>query len=236
MYKTVDLFGNEQTILEQSKTRIHKKDFTDYDGFVDKFKTLKTTDDCYTPENVFRVILDYVDSKYSLDGKRIIRPFYPDGDYKSIDYTPECVVIDNPPFSIISEIAKFYVSRKIPFFLFAPHMTLFTSDMDCTYLVVGANIIYANGANVKTSFLSNMLGDAKITGDADLYKILKSVIGKDKVNLPKYEYPPNVLTVSMVSNIVEKGVSINIGKSHAKHCRQLADQKNMVKLYLVVVF
>ena len=29
-----------------------------YQAFVDKFKPKKTTDDCYTPENIYKVVLD----------------------------------------------------------------------------------------------------------------------------------------------------------------------------------
>ena len=43
--------------------------------------------------------------------------------------------------------------------------------------------------------------------------------------MAKYEYPKNVLTVSMVFWIVEKGISIRIDKKHVSHCRQLASQK-----------
>lgn len=35
------------------------------------------------------------------------------------------MVIDNPPFSIISKIVRFYHKNEIPFFLFAPALTLF---------------------------------------------------------------------------------------------------------------
>lgn len=52
----------------------------DYDGFVEKFKPKKTTDDV-----------------------PIVRPFYPGGDYENYDYPEGCVVVDNPPFSIFAK-------------------------------------------------------------------------------------------------------------------------------------
>lgn len=34
--------------------------FNDYEGFVDKFKVKKTTDDCYTPDDVYDKALEFV--------------------------------------------------------------------------------------------------------------------------------------------------------------------------------
>ena len=117
-YKVLDLFGNEQTVIitnKKSKPNL----LSDYDAFLDKFEDKKTTDDCYTPKEVMEIIINYVNEKYSLTGKRIIRPFYPGGDFESIEYTEDMVVIDNPPFSIIAKICKYYLERNIKFFLFA---------------------------------------------------------------------------------------------------------------------
>ena len=228
IYKIVDLFGNE-TPISYEKKKEKPNLFTDYDAFVDKFEPKKTTDDCYTPPELYKMILDYVAENYDLTDKQIVRPFFPDSDFESIEYTPDMVVIDNPPFSIITKICKFYISKNIPFFLFAPHLTLFSPDIDCTYIVVGGDVVYENGANVKTSFLSNMFGDAKIIGNPDLYQQIKELKEKNKVRLPKYEYPENVLTVSMVSWIVERGISIKINKGHTAYCRQLKSQKTLGK-------
>ncbi len=203
--------------------------FGDYDAFVEKFEAKKTTDDCYTPEDVYKTVLGYVNEQCDLKGKQIIRPFYPGGDYEHIAYPDNGVVVDNPPFSIISQIAQFYIKKGIPFFLFAPHLTLFGSDIDCTHIVAGGDIIYENGASVKTSFLSNMFGDTKVIGDAELVRRLKQLNEAKKVNLPKYVYPTHVLTVSHVQWMLERGVSIQIGKEHTRHCRALQSQKAMKK-------
>ena len=73
-----------------------------YEEFVNKFKPKKTTDDCYTPDVIYDAVRDWAVREYSLSGARIIRPFWPGGDYQSEDYSGDCVVIDNPPFSILS--------------------------------------------------------------------------------------------------------------------------------------
>ncbi len=220
----MDLFGNEKLVVETG-LRKPKNLFTDYDSFTKKFEPKKTTDDCYTPPEIYQLVLDYVASKMDLQDTTIVRPFYPGLDYQSIGYPPNCIVIDNPPFSIITQIAKFYIQHKIRFFLFAPHLTLFSSDIDCTHLVVGANIKYENGAQVKTSFLSNVFGNLKVIGDSELYQKFEDIRKAGLVKLPKYVYPNSVLTVSAVQWLVEKGISIQIEKQHAKHWRGLDSQK-----------
>jgi len=92
-----------------------------YEEFVEKFKPKKTTDDCYTPPEIYEVIKDWVCKRYNIDPGNVIRPFWPGGDYEKDEYLPGCVVVDNPPFSILKNICEFYLERGIPFFLFAPH-------------------------------------------------------------------------------------------------------------------
>jgi hypothetical protein len=224
IYKTVDLFGNEQTHFAEP---VKKKPnlFTDYEGFVQKFEAKKTTDDCYTPPEVFKIVLDYVAANYDLTGKNIIRPFFPGGDYQAIEYGPEDVVIDNPPFSIITQICRYYIARGVPFFLFAPHLTLFVADIDCTHIVAGCDVVYENGANVKTSFLSNMMGELKVIGEPLLFKAVREYKDANREIKPVYEYPANILTVSHVQWCVERGIGFQMQKQSAKHYRQMDAQK-----------
>ena len=39
----------------------------EYKTFVDKFKPKKTTDDCYTPENIYSVVLEWVVKEYGIN-------------------------------------------------------------------------------------------------------------------------------------------------------------------------
>ncbi len=201
----------------------------EYKEFVEKFKRKKTTDDCYTPPAVYDVVLNYVREKCDIEGLRVLRPFHPEGDYQRENYDDNCVVIDNPPFSIMSEIIRFYLDRGIKFFLFAPHLTLFSSNQDYTSIVTDSSIVYENGANVKTGFVSNMFGDIKILGDAELSKRLKDVQNEGKVCLPRYVYPDNIVTVTKIANIVSKGESVAIKKQDLAFCRGLESQKKMKK-------
>ncbi len=218
VYKVLDLFGNEQTVIITNKKE-NPNLFSDYDAFLDKFEVKKTTDDCYTPKEVMDIVINYVNEKYPLAGKKIIRPFFPGGDFESVDYTEDMVVIDNPPFSIITKICRYYIERGIKFFLFCPHLTAFSSDIDCTHIIASADITYENGATIKTAFVSNMFGNLKIIGDADLHLKFKELQQRNKANHPKYEYPDHIITVSKVSYCVEKGISLTFDKKDLKYYR-----------------
>lgn len=98
-----------------------------YEDFVAKFKDVKkTTDDCYTPEHIYRAVVDWAVNRYHIgEDTRIIRPFYPGGDYRNEDYSGDCVVIDNPPFSILKSICDWYQRNNIRFLMFCQGLTVF---------------------------------------------------------------------------------------------------------------
>lgn len=222
--KSINLFGQEEHVFT-NRRKSQKSIFDDYEGFVEKFNPKKTTDDCYTPPAVYDYVLQYVADHCDIDGMTVVRPFYPGGDYESLVYPDNCVVIDNPPFSIVSQIVRFYLKRGIKFFLFAPHLTLFSADLDCTRIVCGAAIVYENGAKVNTSFLSNMFGEAGVIGDPVLYEGIDAICSAPKAELPKYKYPDCVLTVSDVAYIVKNKGEIKIDKREMVHHSALDIQK-----------
>lgn len=98
-----------------------------YEEFIEKFKPKKTTDDCYTPPAIYEAVKDWAVKEYGIDPAKIVRPFYPGGDYERFEYPKGCVVLDNPPFSILSKILRFYDERGIAYFLFAPTLTIFSA-------------------------------------------------------------------------------------------------------------
>ena len=85
-----------------------KKRQDDYEAFVAKFERKRTSDDCYTPPEVYDIVRGWLSEQVDLTGAQIVRPFWPDADYKQMEYPPECVVVDNPPFSIFAEIVRWY--------------------------------------------------------------------------------------------------------------------------------
>ena len=185
-------------------------DFNDYEKFITKFKAAKTTDDCYTPQPIYEAVVDYVFRKGNLpEDTEIVRPFRPNGDYTTEEYPEGCVVIDNPPFSILSKIVRFYVARGIKFFLFAPALTLFSSSSSyCTKIVCGVSVTYANKAKVSTSFLTNIFGDNAIICDNELYITIKEIderLQKESTKeLTKIIYPDNVVSAALLQKVAKR--------------------------------
>jgi hypothetical protein len=218
-YKVVDIFGNEELKIAHRKNG-RKNLFTDYDSFTEKFEVKKTTDDCYTPDKVYKVVLDYIlencEIPEGVENVQIVRPFYPGGDYQAIEYKKNSIVIDNPPFSLISQICRHYESAGVRYFLFAPHLTLFGIRAAKTKIVTAADIVYENGANVKTSFVSNMMGDYEIISSSELRSVLNK-LNKSENQLPKYDYPANVLTVTQIDKLTRHGIDLKIKKSECHH-------------------
>lgn len=179
----------------------------DYQLFVDKFKPKKTTDDCYTPPLVYEAVKDWAVKEYGWKGRTIVRPFYSGGDYENYEYPAGCVVIDNPPFSILSQIARFYELRKIDYFLFAPGLTLFSVRAAKCHIGVGISIIYDNGARVNTSFVSSQ--GPTIRSAPDLYQRLDAANkeNQNKKQLPTYDYPANVIRAADLNKLSKYGVN-----------------------------
>ena len=195
-------------------------------AFEEKFVPKKTTDDCYTPDNVYEAVKTWAVSRYGLQGCRIIRPFYPGGDYQAEEYPDGCAVIDNPPFSILSEIVRFYMGRGIRFFLFAPRLTLFSiASGICNYLPIECTVTYENGARVATSFVTN-LGEYKIEVSPELYQAVKAADDENQKTeeLPNYEYPVNVITAPTTC-LAKYGVALRIRPEDASFTRALDAQR-----------
>ena len=184
-------------------TSQNKEKFEDYEGFVEIFKPKLTTDDCYTPPIVYDAVADWAAQNYGLNKKCFCRPFYPGGDYKNFDYNDK-IVVDNPPFSILIQIVKFYVDNNIKFFLFAPTLSGLVRYSDyCTSLAVGAVITYENGAEITTSFVTNLEPEnIRMKTSPSLYKAVQEANAKNrqeqKKQFPKYAYPMNVISSAMI--------------------------------------
>lgn len=199
------LFDIDEHVAEATTSRGRKQVFEDYDGFVEKFKPKKTTDDCYTPPAVYDAILGWLRENVDIEGRYIVRPFYPGGDFERFEYPEGCVVVDNPPFSIITKICRWYMAHKIDFFLFAPHLTLFGIKEEIAHIVTFAPIIYENGANVKTDFVSNLFGDIRVMTAPKLRRRIVEACNQDRKQnrkqVPKYRHPYNVTSAALLGKI-----------------------------------
>ena len=185
----------------------------DYEEFVEKFKPKKTTDDCYTPKAVFDIVLDYVNGITPLDGRQIVRPFYPGADFTKCDYPEGCIVIDNPPFSIYSKIVRWFLEREIDFFLFAPGLTQRVACADVCYVATMAEVTYENGAVVRTSFTTNLIKDYRLMTAPKLADELRKASKKPTKGQPiVYEYPDNLITLSLMGKLNQRGIEFSVRK------------------------
>lgn len=198
-----------------------------YEEFVEKFKPKKTTDDCYTPANVYEAIRSWAVQEYGLKDRRIVRPFYPGGDFENFDYQEGDVVLDNPPFSLFSKIIDFYDERGIDYFLFAPHLTIFNRKRS-GYVITNCEITYENGATISTSFLTSLGSDLLRTAP----DLRRKIIEADKENqktflkkVPRMTYPDEVLTSTRVPYYAD----FRMDKKDAHFTRALDHQKEKKK-------
>ena len=205
----------------------------EYKAFVEKFMPKKTDDDCYTPDNVYAAILAWAAKRYGFDPACAVRPFWPGGDYERFDYPDGCVVVDNPPFSILMRICRFYRSYGIRFFLFAPALTLFNGKLDHNYVGVGANITYANGAVVSTSFVTNMGGDVLAESAPELRDAIEAADRENRRDksetVAKYAYPDAVLTATDLCYFSAHHTRFAVGRGDAVFIRALDAQRDAGK-------
>ena len=200
--------------------------FNDYAGFVEKFKPKKTTDDCYTPPAVYEAVKAWACQKYSIDPARTVRPFWPGGDYEHFDYPDGAVVLDNPPFSCLAKIVRFYQARQIHYFLFAPGLTaLGLTRHGAGIVYADSRITYHNGAVVNTAFATSY-GPNVVEIAPDLGKAVKDAQRRDRtIKQTVYQYPPNLLTTQGVLALARHGVPYALPRQEAVFVRTLDEMK-----------
>jgi len=204
--------------------------FLDYDGFLDKFKPRKTTDDCYTPANVYEAVKAWAVKEYGLEGREIVRPFWPGREYDCVDYPDGCVVIDNPPFSILSKIVRWYYAQKIDYFLFSPYLTnlgIGAGGAGVNHVIAPCSVLYENGATVDTAFVTN-LGDDFIRSAPDLMDAIEEANAANlkaaKCELPKYVYPDCVVTSAAVGYLCKHHTPWRVKRGSCCFIRKLDAQ------------
>ena len=207
----------------------------EYLEFIEKFKAKKTTDDCYTPAIVYDAVAKWVENEYKVSRKDFVRPFYPGGDYKAEKYPKGCIVVDNPPFSILAEIQRFYTENGIKFFIFAPSLTLFGSQQaGTTALPIDVTCTYDNGANVNASFITNLEDPAiRFRSVPELYAAVKAANDENlkqlKKQIPKYSYPPHIVTAAFMGGLSKYGISFSVRYDESEKISQLDSQKESGK-------
>ena len=199
---------DEQDVEFGNLDKIAGKKDEKYQEFVDKFKPKVTTDDCYTPEKVYEALKGWVFREYG--EREVVRPFYPGGDYTKAEYPEGCLVLDNPPFSIESKIIAWYLEKGIDFFLFAPTLTCFNNLKPGVNAVFGgASIVYQNGADVPTAFLTT-LGTHRIRVCSDLFEVMESAQPKETKELGAYQFPDEVVQGIQLDRLAKYGSSVEL--------------------------
>ena len=200
--------------------------FTDYEGFVEKFKPKKTTDDCYTPPAVYDAVLDYVNRNVTpLEGREVVRPFWPGGDYERHEYPQGCIVVDNPPFSITSQIVRFYIRHKIDFFLFCNGLTCISLAViqQVAFHIVNKGVTFENGAQVSVAFVTNVRPHGELivlAGELEAaLRVACKQPGKEK---KKLVYPPEVVSGALLKKFVSLGRNVAIADSQ---CAPIANHE-----------
>ena len=96
----------------------------------------------------------------------------------------------------------------------------------------GADVIYENNASVSTSFVTN-LEDDRFRSAPELYRRVKEamdeVLKETRRHVPKYSYPDEVVTSTMLSNYSKYGVDFRASRKETAHIRQLESQKDSGK-------
>lgn len=226
-----------QMIMEGVSEIIQQAQAAKYQSFVEKFNEPKTTDDCYTPPEIYDGIADWVAEEYRIPRERFLRPFRPGGDYQAEEYPEGYAVVDNPPFSILASIVDWYLARNVPFFLFGPTLTICGilrrehRKAKCCIILIGNQITYENGAVVQTSYVTNMEPTYNIRIEGGLREKMEAIndrLKKEKTaQLPKYEYPAEVIT-GKDYRIAKYGQTLRIRREDCAFVSEL-DAQRIVK-------
>lgn len=187
-----------------------------YNYCVTNGRNINTPDECYTPPDVYDTVLDYAVERYHLQGKHVVRPFIPGGDYQKYVYDKNDVVIDNPPFSLTTKIVNWYIDHNIPFFLFMNGLYGVSLSRGlhgkATVIATNANASFyhkAGDKSIKLGFVTNLEPkNIIIRGDATLTNKLNSLTKKKTLN--KYKYPGNLIKNSDILAAIHRGVELEL--------------------------
>lgn len=220
------LFDEEEMKRKIVRTKTNKKE--SYEEFVQKFKEKreKTTDDCYTPEEVYNVVCEFVRTLEGVGDRTFVRPFYPGGDYERYEYPEGCIVVDNPPFSLYKKIIDFYEYYHIDYFLFAPHLSMFVGNEGCCFITTSAKVTYENGAVVNTSFVTNLVNGVRIWLNGDLKEKIENCQCILKEKLKKLKHNKNIISSALLGKYIRKGTDIKIKNTDCFFIKNIEYLKN----------
>ena len=120
--------------------------------------------------------------------------------------------------------------------MFAPSLTAFSGRsvvMRMTHIICDADIVYENGAVVRTAFVTSFGGDIIAQTAPGLGKAIADAVDKIKEEarreIPKYTYPDHILTAAMLQRYSKYGVDFSVKRKNCKFISKLDAQKESGK-------
>lgn len=172
-----------------------------------------SNDEFYTKPEIYEVVKNWAVKHNQWEGREVVRPFWPDADYQTYDYPEGCVVIDNPPFSKVSQIVKWYGDHGIDYFLFCTGTSCLNVNAP-SHVCTDIHLPFENGGDANISFVSSK--GPLIMSAPDLYQQLmraKKVLNRRVV---RTEWPIGLVTGALVGKMSRHGVHYveTVGKQH----------------------
>lgn len=201
---------------------------------MNKEMNINYSDECYTPVRVYEAVKKWVCEEYGINSDDVVRPFNLGDDYEKFPYREGCVVIDNPPFSILSTICAFYLDHGIKFFLFAPTLTAFGQRSNLsrmTVVIAGNNIMYEHSEkSIPTSYVTNC-EDSNLAVrtapelTARVEQALEETYGV-RTQKVSYDYPANLINPAMLRKYCNYGIDLSIRRDECAAISRLDNQPN----------
>ena len=118
--------------------------------------------------------------------------------------------------------------------MFAPSLTAFSGRkivLKVNHIFCGADITYENGAKVPTSFVTSFGGGIVARSAPELGRRINDAVKKAKPSktMPKYAYPDNIVTASILEKFAKYGIEYSVSADEAICIRELDDQKRYEK-------
>ena len=93
-------------------------------------------------------------------------------------------------------------------------------------MLTDANIKYANGAVVKTSFVTNIIRDTRVWLNADLRKRINDCCDIKEHQNEKKSYPSNVINAASCGKFLSRGFDLKIPNDESQYVRNIDELQN----------
>ena len=105
--------------------------------------------------------------------------------------------------------------------------------MRMNHIICDADIVYENGAVVRTAFVTSFGGDIIAQTAPGLGKAIEDAVEKIKAEtrrqIPKYKYPDHILTSAMLQRYSKYGIDFSVKRENCQFISKLDAQKESGK-------